>query len=252
MMALDAIGSAILDVAVRDRRLSSNPAKDVKTPRRKPMPKVYLTHSQVERLAPASRYPDVIRFLAYTGLRWDEATGLRVEHVDSKRHRVRVEENAVLVGSHVEVGTPKTHERRVVPYPVFLDETIRRATRDKPQSALLWPAIEGGYLRQENARDGRFATAVRRVRAADKIVVAEAKAAGREAPPIMLQITPHKLRNTAASLAISAGANVKGVQRMLGPASAAMTLDKYADLFDDDLHRVAEALDEQRRLHLEQ
>lgn len=69
MMALDAIGSAILDVAVRVRRLSSNPAKDVKTPRRKPMPKVCLTHSQVERLAQASRYPDVIRFLAYTGLR---------------------------------------------------------------------------------------------------------------------------------------------------------------------------------------
>ena len=141
MMALDAIGSAILDVAVRVRRLSSNPAKDVKTPRRKPMPKVYLTHSQVERLAPASRYPDVIRFLAYTGLRWGEATGLRVEHVDSKRHRVRVEENAVLVGSHVEVGTPKTHERRVVPYPVFLTKrsvgppvTSRKALWSGPRS----------------------------------------------------------------------------------------------------------------------
>lgn len=83
-----------------------------------------------------------------TGLRWGEATGLRVEHVDSKRRRVRVEENAVLVGSHVGVGTPKTRERRVVPYPVFLDEAIRRATRDKPHSALPGPAIEGGYLRQ--------------------------------------------------------------------------------------------------------
>jgi integrase len=39
------------------------------------------------------------------------------------------------------------------------------------------------------------------------------------------------LRNTAASLAISAGANVKAVQRMLGHASAAVTLDTYADLF---------------------
>jgi hypothetical protein len=34
---------------------------------------------------------------------------------------------------------------------------------------------------------------------------------------------------------VSAGANVKAVQRMLGHASAAMTLDIYADLFDDDL-----------------
>jgi site-specific recombinase XerC len=39
---------------------------------------------------------------------------------------------------------------------------------------------------------------------------------------------------------------VKAVQRMLGHASAAMTLDIYADLFDDDLEAVAVALDEAR------
>ena len=38
---------------------------------------------------------------------------------------------------------------------------------------------------------------------------------------------------------MSAGANVKAVQKMLGHASAAMTLDIYADLFDDDLEAVA-------------
>ena len=56
-------------------------------------------------------------------------------------------------------------------------------------------------------------------------------------------LTPHELRHTAASLAIKAGANVKAVQRMLGHASAAMTLDRYADLFDDDLDDVADRLD---------
>jgi integrase len=43
---------------------------------------------------------------------------------------------------------------------------------------------------------------------------------------------------------VSAGANVKAVQRMLGHASAAMTLDVYADLFDDDLDAVAIALND--------
>jgi integrase len=56
-------------------------------------------------------------------------------------------------------------------------------------------------------------------------------------------LTPHELRHTAASLAVGAGANVKAVQRMLGHASAAMTLDRYADLFDDDLDAVADRLD---------
>ena len=46
--------------------------------------------------------------------------------------------------------------------------------------------------------------------------------------------------------AMSAGANVKAVQRMLGHACAAMTLDVYADLFDDDLEAVAAALDQAR------
>jgi integrase len=56
-------------------------------------------------------------------------------------------------------------------------------------------------------------------------------------------ITPQDLRHTAASLAISAGANVKAVQRMLGHAKASRTLDTYADLFDTDLDAVAVNLD---------
>jgi integrase len=52
----------------------------------------------------------------------------------------------------------------------------------------------------------------------------------------------HGLRHTTASLAISAGANVKVVQRMLGHATAAMTLDRYGHLLDDDLSAVADAL----------
>ncbi len=52
---------------------------------------------------------------------------------------------------------------------------------------------------------------------------------------------PHGL---APGQAVSAGANVKALQRMLGHAKASMTLDVYADLFDDDLDGVADSLDE--------
>jgi site-specific recombinase XerD len=54
--------------------------------------------------------------------------------------------------------------------------------------------------------------------------------------------TPHDLRHTAASLAVSAGANIKALQRLLGHASASMTLDIYSALFDSDLDAVAERL----------
>lgn len=48
-------------------------------------------------------------------------------------------------------------------------------------------------------------------------------------------LVAHGLRDTTASLAISAGANVKVVQRLLGHATAAMTLDRYGHLLNDDL-----------------
>ena len=52
-----------------------------------------------------------------------------------------------------------------------------------------------------------------------------------------------------ASLMVASGANVKVVQRQLGHASASMTLDVYADLFDDDLDVVRERLDAGLRAH---
>ena len=65
---------------------------------------------------------------------------------------------------------------------------------------------------------------------------------GEVSTPEFPPITPKGLRHTCASLAISAGANVKVVQRMLGHATAAMTLDLYGHLMSDDLAEVAEAL----------
>jgi hypothetical protein len=53
----------------------------------------------------------------------------------------------------------------------------------------------------------------------------------------------HDLRGTAASLMISTGANIKVVQRQLGHASAAMTLDLYGHLYEDDLNTLSDALD---------
>jgi integrase len=57
-------------------------------------------------------------------------------------------------------------------------------------------------------------------------------------------LTVHDLRHTTASLAVSAGANVKAIQRLLGHESAAVTLNIYSGLFDDDLDRVAERLND--------
>ena len=81
--------------------------------RRTSRPRAYLTHSQVEALALESKYPDFVRFLAYTGLRWGEATGLQVGHVNQSARRTLIVENAVNVNGKMVIGTPK--RMRAVP-----------------------------------------------------------------------------------------------------------------------------------------
>ncbi len=60
-------------------------------------------------------------------------------------------------------------------------------------------------------------------------------------------LTPHMLRHTCASLAIASGADVLAVQRLLGHATASMTLDRCSHLFSDDLTAVAKSLDSAAR-----
>jgi integrase len=222
--------AAILDIAVRDRRISDNPARGIRLPRKRPKARVYLTHDQVATLARQALYPEVVLFLSYTGLRWGEATGLRVRDVDLQRRRVTIRENAVLVNGALHVGTPKTHATRSVRYPNFFDGMMQTTLAGKRYDQLIFGDGDN-HLRLPNSQDGWFATAVRRAQQQD---------------PTIPRVTPHDLRHTAASLAISAGANPKAVQRMLGHASAAMTLDTYADLFEDDLDAVADALERAR------
>jgi integrase len=53
----------------------------------------------------------------------------------------------------------------------------------------------------------------------------------------------HDLRHTYASLARSAGADLRLLQGTLGHASITVTAHTYADLYDSDLDAVADALD---------
>jgi integrase len=57
---------------------------------------------------------------------------------------------------------------------------------------------------------------------------------------------PHELRHTAASLAITSGASIKGVQSTLGHASAATTLDRHGHPFGDEPNAVADRMDAAR------
>jgi integrase len=218
----------VIDLAVRDRRLPSNPAAGVNLPRVVPPRRRYLTAQQVTQLADASGpHRLVVLVLAYCGLRWSELAALHTRDVDLLRRRLNITQAMVEVRGHLVWGTPKTHHARTVPIGNTLADLLTEHLAGKAPDDLVFTTTGGAPLRNVDARRTWFN------HAADTIG--------------MTGLTPHELRHTAASLAISAGANVKAVQRMLGHASAAMTLDVYSDLFDDDLDNLGDRLDQVHR-----
>lgn len=222
----------VLDIAVKDMRIRKNPAAGVENQPRKHSAKDrrYLDDAELARFASkvgSYQLAVLVMVLGYTGLRWGEAIALRVRDVNMLRRRLHVVHNAVEVKGEVVVGSPKSWEKRTVPFPKFLDGALEQLLAGKGRDGLLFGADLGGYLRRPKTDEESGSW----FRAAQHAAELE-------------RFTIHDLRHTAASLAIRSGAHVKAVQRMLGHKSAAMTLDTYADLFDSDLDDVSERMHE--------
>ena len=218
--------SLVLDNAVADRRLATNPAHGVKLPRVVHAQRVYLTHREVHQIAALCAavepiYGLVVKFLAYTGVRFGELAALRVRNLDLTRRRAYIVESVTLVrGSH-QWGTSKGHERREVPIGLLADDLAAHVAAKSADDLIFPGTMNGKPLRSKVLQDAAL------TRAAVKI--------GK------LGLTPHGLRHTAASLAIASGADIKVVQQMLGHKSATMTLDLYGHLFPDRLDTVGDA-----------
>jgi integrase len=216
--------SLILGQAVNDGMLVRNPCEKVKPPTVRPRRQLFLAADHLEALAAeCGDYGSLVWFLGWSGLRLGEAVALRVGRVDPERRRVRVEESATEVNGRLVFGTPKTHEARTVVVPRFVMDRLESLLDGKGSDELVFTSPRGGPLRANNFRRRVFTPAAERIGVPDLVI--------------------HDLRDTAASLAISAGASIKAVQRMLGHASAAMTLDTYGSLFEDDLDALADRLE---------
>ena len=106
--------AALLDIAVKDRRISSNPARGVNLPRKVQKDHLYLSHDEDAALAraPGDR-STLILVLAYCGLRWGEAIGLEVRDLDLARRRININRNAVEVGGRSEPRGQRRRKREI-------------------------------------------------------------------------------------------------------------------------------------------
>jgi integrase len=205
---LRAVGilGGILEVAVRDRRILSNPARGVDQPRKVPRSHTYLSREQVEALAEAAgEHRTLVLVLAYCGLRWGEAVGLRVRNLDMLRRRIKVETNAVEVGREIVEGTPKTHKLRSVPLIPSLVPLLAKECEGKGPDDLVFAGPLGTYVVRSHNRHGWFARAIRE-----------------SGVP---RLSPHDLRHTTASLAVQSGANVTSWTSMKSPRAFDVSTD---------------------------
>ena len=158
--------------------------------------------------------------MGYCGLRFGEAVALRRRDVTNRKITVRTSVTGVTGQGLVEDST-KTGRVRWVPVPALVWERLK-GELPPDADASVFPGKNGGFL-----TNGEY-------RWAFNPAATDAGIPG---------LVPHELRHTCASLAISAGANIKAVQRLLGHQTASMTLDRYGHLYSDDLEQVAKQLD---------
>jgi integrase len=166
----------------------------------------------------------VVRVLGLAGLRWGELAGLQVgDRVAVPGQGLRLQ-RAVLAsskGGELFVDTSKGKRARTVPLVRELVPVVESWAKGKASDAWLFESPRGGPLGGSN-----WKRSVGWTRATAVI--------GR--PTLRV----HDLRHTCASLWLGAGADPKVVQRILGHASAAMTMDLYGHLIDQNLWDAAE------------
>jgi integrase len=222
----------VLDIAVEQNMLRTNPAVGIKLPASPPMEPCFLTAAEVNVLADEidPHYRVLVLFAAYTGMRFGEIAALRVKNLDLLRGRVTVAESVTEVRGHGLIyGPTKTYQTRTVSLPGFLRMPLAEliGPRSGRPEAFVFIAPGGGPVRHGNFYGRIFKPAVRRA-----------------LPERLHGLRFHDLRHTCASLLINeTGANPKAIQARLGHSSIQVTFDRYGHLFPGLDEQLTDKLD---------
>ncbi|GAB4076174.1 site-specific integrase [Nostocoides australiense] len=225
----------VLDAALRDKIIGSNPASLVDRPKVSKREAAYLSAGEVERLlvaASAKRYRPLFALLANTGLRRGEALALRWSTVDFTNRSISVKGTLARVDGRLVVTSTKTervrHLHMTETTATLLREVKARQARERLAAGSQW--VDSGYVfttELGEASDPRNALRAFKV-AADR--------AGIEGVGL------HTLRHSAASVMIANRVPLKVVSEILGHSSVAITGDIYAHVAPEVSRDAMEAL----------
>lgn len=234
--------SASLNAAVADRKiaLDHNPCKGMRLPRGNEAEideAHFLTHAEYNALEDvlADKWPrwvPLVRTLVGTGMRWSEATALRVGEVDLEGlPTIRIIRSTKWVpGEGHKDGVPKTKKsRRTIIAPPQVVEVIAPLLEGRARDDLVFTAVRGGRVRHSAFYRLVWRKAWREVALAgvdqdDPKAVAAALDKYGDFPRI------HDLRHTFASWAIEMGIGLEAIQDQLGHESILTTRKIYGHL----------------------
>lgn len=239
------------DSAVRDGLIADNPCRRqrIATTHRDDSEKVFLTPEEFAAIAShlSGQGRALVVFLVGTGVRFGEATALRVGDVDVAAGVARVQRAWKHTGKAArELGTTKTRRsRRTVRFGTAVADEIRPLLEGRRPSDLLFTNRNGRQVGHASFWSHVWAPAVRRA-AGDEL--GRRRVGGRlvectvvEGPGPRPRI--HDLRHTFASWAIQAGVPLPVIQRQLGHESIKTTVDVYGHLSVSDFDAVAASSD---------
>jgi len=173
-------------------------------------------------------YAALAKLLFGTGMRFGEATALRISDVDlmGRRPNLRVTRawKRQPDMTYAEGGPKTTFGRRTITLSPELVELLIPFVSGKRGDELLIPAVFGGQMLNSTFHDVGWAPAIRKAHAAGLLA---------KEPRV------HDLRHAHASVLIAEGLPPLAISRRLGHKSITTTYDLYGHLmpeFDDEIN----------------
>ena len=225
------LGSCLSD-AVRDSIILHNPARIVQLPKKQRASASFLTAEQAKCLRAVlepTAQDTLILTMLLTGMRIGDASGLRWQDVSPDGNCITVQGQLQRVEGKLEYqSTTKTHEPRVLPI-----------------SSSLFGAFQSLKIRQQTLG----------VTDADGLIFVSDTGSRMDASSVnkrlkqlcikagVPQISPHKLRHTAATLILQSSGDIGLAQKLLGHKQISLTANLYSHATVEMLRGGTDALE---------
>jgi integrase len=228
--------SQILELAVESNAIISNPARNLTLKKQNFLPKRVkkevkaFTVEQIFRiLDKLNDYKVFVLIQVLTSIRSGEACALRIRDLDFENGIISINKSVSIVRGKLVEGTPKNNTARTVQMPDFIKDELLIIKSLKSKNDLIFTTPNGHQINMHNFRK-------------------------RVWNPLMEELgfegyTPHTLRKSATSLAISLGANILAVSELAGHSDFVVTVRNYGHLYKEDSEAVTTKLDREFRKH---